>query len=172
MVALLLGVVVLPAARAAVPSPANKTIVFGRSIGAVKLGMPFDDAKTIWGTADTCATTEATRVPKNYCRWVNSEDGGSLTITAASTAAGAKVAEITLIVGINPDSGAPVYTGAGLAFKTKDGFGIGAKEKALKKAYPKVKDEFSNTLVLKAAKSVTHFSRFKGRITQVDIVVR
>jgi len=120
---MLVAALVLPAsAQAKLPAPAVKTVVFGKSVAGVSLGMPLAAAKAAWGPGSKCAGTT--------CTW---------SATPATPATGAKLAftvkkgEVVTILVQDGTGG----TAAGIKrFRTAKKIGIGATLAALRKAYP------------------------------------
>lgn len=120
---LLVAALAIPAsAQAKLPAPAVKTVVFGKSVAGVSLGMTKAAAKAAWGPGSVCAGTT--------CTW---------SATPASPTTGAKLAftvkkgKVVTILVQNGTGGAS----AGVKrFRTAKKIGIGSTLAATRKAYP------------------------------------
>ena len=122
-----LSFIALPAAALAqLPKPTSKLIVPGASIGGVRQGMSLAAVRKAWGPGGISQTGGACRVGQGACIWTgaSSKERALLRIADNGTVAG-----VTIM-------GGPASPLARL--KTSQGFGLGTKLAALKKAYPGV----------------------------------
>jgi hypothetical protein len=121
-----------PAAEAAMPKFSSKTIVVNKSIGGVKLGAKSAAGKKAWGAGSVCDLSNCfwrvrpQDTSKGDARFVFGEDG--------------KIRTIQIDV-IRNAKGKFSFKSPLTAVKTSKNIGIGSKVAALKKAYPKAKDE-------------------------------
>lgn len=123
--ALVLGAMLAPAAEAKLPTPSVKTIVTGKSVAGVKLGMTLSAAKKKWGAGSKCGAG-AFGPGASQCTWsvTSSPQSPKLILLAI----GGKVRAISIDGGTG---GADIK-----AFKTSKGVGIGSSLSALKAAHP------------------------------------
>jgi hypothetical protein len=159
-------VLALPvAAQAKLPSPKSKTIVFGKSIAGVKLGMSLDAAKKVWGTGSICADSVGATVTTTKCSWADKKNG-----SATFTTTNGKVTVISLSPAVkNVLKQQFKLSGPITAFKTSKGIAIGSTLKALQKAYPKAKDGAADTLAIRSGSVVTSFGNENGKISVISI---
>ncbi len=143
-----------PAAQATLPKFSDKTIVVGKSIGGVKLGMGAAAAKKAWGGAKGCALFgTASCIYRPAGETQSSAGEGSFGFP------GGKVTSVYIAAPIGAKG--PVYKAPLSTPKTDKGIGIGSKLAAAKKAYPKAK--LSGTYLTVAGKGgVTTTFQFYG----------
>src|SRR3954452_23318053 len=113
-----LGVCLLgaPAADAKLPAKGGKSIVPGRSIGGVKIGMDAAAAVKKWGKGGTCDTAIGVS-----CSWEGTMKQGSLRFDLT----GGKVSTIVIEAGQKPKTFDPVYKGPITKWKTSKDVRIG-----------------------------------------------
>lgn len=126
----LLVLLAVPSAHATLPKFADKTIVVGKSIGGVKLGMGAAAAKKAWGGAKGCALFGSAS-----CIY---RPAGSTQSSAGEGSFGFPGGKVTSVY-IAAPLGAKgyLYKPPLSTPKTDKGIGIGSKLAAAKKAYPK-----------------------------------
>src|SRR3954468_13621602 len=120
--------VVAPAAEAKLPANGGKSIVPGRSIGGVKLGMDAAGAAKKggeggWGDAAGGLS----------CRWEGTMRQGQMRFDVT----GGKVSTIVIEAGQKPSTFEPVYSGPITKWKTKKGVRIGTKLATVGRKYRK-----------------------------------
>jgi hypothetical protein len=122
---LALTLVVAPVADAKLPAPKVTTVVVGKSVAGVKLGMTLTAAKQKWGAGSKCGAAAA-GPGATQCTWSNSSspNGAKLILLGI----GGKVRAIVVDGG---PGGAAIE-----AFRTTKGIGIGSTTAALKAAHP------------------------------------
>lgn len=156
---------VAPAAQAKLPAPKSKTVVFGKSIGGVKLGASLAAAKAAWGTGGTCKDQIGNPTLKQTkCTWFDSKNG-----VADFTVTNGKVTSVTLQASYDIKKQQSRLSGPITAFQTAKGIRIGSTFKALKKAYPKAQDGAADTFVILSGKITTSFGNARGKISLVAI---
>ena len=154
----MVGLLVLaPPAVAALPG-GSKTIVPGRSIGGVKIGMPAEDARKLWGKGGSCD-----ELIKSTCRYADRFEA-ALQFEVVN----GKVSSVAIRVATN-DQGTPRYRGTILRWKTAKKIGIGSSQRSLIRAYPKVKPSPSG-LDLVAGTRRTVFATSGGRVSEIAII--
>jgi hypothetical protein len=147
-------------ADAGLPSPKSKTIVPGRSIGGVRLGMPAQAAVKAWGKGGSCDTAIGVE-----CRWSGTPKQGSAYFDLRN----GSVVSITLQVGQKPN-GIPIYNGPILAWKTSKHIGIGATLQKVLKAYPKARPN-GGGVGITSGKRQTLFDSSGGRVARLSITL-
>ncbi len=165
-VALLTSAVVLAlpaAAQAKLPSPKSKTIVFGKSIGGVKLGMSLAAAKKAWGKGGKCADTSA-QIRQTRCDWLDKKNGD-----ANFTVSNGRVTYIGLSPAVSSKTQKAKLSGPIAKFRTSKHIGMGSTLKALRKAYPKARDGAADTLAIRSGDVTTAFGNQGGRIAGISI---
>ena len=141
VLALTLGLVVVPSAQAKLPKPKTTLIVPGKSIGGVTLNMSEAKAKRLWGRGAKCTTSPGYGdVPSSdLCDWRDKGDP-SYAAVAHITFNGGKVYLINLATAHTTDPRTFKPTGRQFAaWKTAKGIAIGSKSSAVHKAYPAAK---------------------------------
>jgi hypothetical protein len=150
----------LPAAAdATLPAKGGKSIVPGRSIGGVKIGMDAAAAVKKWGKGGTCDTAIGVS-----CRWDGTMKQGSLRFDLT----GGKVSTIVIEAGQKPKTFEPVYKGPITKWKTSKGVHIGTTLRRVGKKYPKAQPD-GGGLVLASGKRKTYFSSSLGRASTITI---
>jgi hypothetical protein len=130
----LAGLVLAPAAGAALPSNRDKTIVPGASIGGVKIGIGGRKAVATWGPS-RCA--EAADILCHYEASVSSANFN--TGNAAFQLIDGKVTGVSLTAAYSFDRNrhiVPAVSRALAKYKSDSGIGLGATVPQLKRAYP------------------------------------
>jgi hypothetical protein len=122
------------AAQAKLPAPKTKTIVFGKSLGGIKLGSSLAAAKQAWGPGSSCGDAAVPPLGAfKQCTWSTTpgaqpDRGAKLTLVSTK----GKVVAITIANGTGG-------TKAGIkGFRTAKRIGIGATLEAVRKAYPAI----------------------------------
>jgi len=152
-------VALLPAtASAALPAPKTTTIVPGRSIAGVAVGMSVKRALAAWGPGSAC--TEATVL--DTCSWIGTDRQGSASFLVVK----GKIARVTISTGRKGSS--LVYAGPLQTWKTRKKMHLGVTTYAVVKAYPKVRGSGSGP-VLGSGNHTTTFQVSSGRIYQIDV---
>jgi hypothetical protein len=146
-------------AGASLPSPKSKTVVPGRSIGGVSIGMAAQAAVKAWGKGGSCDAAIGAE-----CRWSGTPKQGSAYFDVGRNG---KVTNITLQVGQKPN-GVPIYKGPILAWKTSKNIGIGATLRDVLKAYPKAQAN-GGGVGITSGKRDTQFDSSGGRVARLSI---
>jgi hypothetical protein len=149
-----------PAAEAKLPAKGGKTIVPGRSIGGVKIGMDAAAAVKKWGKGGSCDTAIGTS-----CRWDGSMKQGNMRFDITN----GKVSTIVIEAGQQPTTYEPVYKGPITKWKTAKGVRIGTDLRKVGQKYPKAQPD-GGGLVLASGKRKTYFSSSGGRTESISIV--
>lgn len=150
---------VAPAAASAVlPTPKTTTIVPGKSIAGVAVGMSVRRALAAWGPGSTC--TEAT--VQDACYWQGTDRQGNASFNVVK----GKVVQITISTGRKGND--LVYAGPLQAWKTRKKIRLGAKTYAVVRAYPKVRSSGSGP-VLGSGNHTTTFQVSGERIYQINV---
>jgi hypothetical protein len=147
-----------PAADAKLPSKGGKSIVPGKSIGGVKLGMDAAAAVKKWGTGGSCDAAIGTS-----CLWQGTMKQGSARFDVAN----GKVSNIVLTAG-QDSRYYPVYKGPITKWKTSKKVAIGTTLRTVGKKYPKAKPDGSG-LQLRSGKVSTFFESSLGRVASIAI---
>jgi hypothetical protein len=149
----------LPAtASAALPTPKTTTIVPGKSIGGVAVGMSVKRALAIWGPGSLC--TEAT--VQDSCNWIGTDRQGAASFNVVK----GKVVLITISTGRKGDD--LIYAGPLQKWKTRKKVRLGVTAYAVFKAYPKVHGSGSGPQ-LGSGNHTTTFQTSSGRIYQINV---
>jgi hypothetical protein len=111
------------------PKFPSKLIVPGKSAGGVSIGERATKAIRAWGGNSNCAPSSSLV----ECIWGSDANGTDGTISLSF--ANGKVTLITLQLNANT-SGVPVFKGAMMALKTKQGIGLKSTVAQLEKHYP------------------------------------
>jgi hypothetical protein len=154
----LLGLAV-PAAEAKLPAKGGKSIVPGKSIGGVKLGMDAAAAVKKWGKGGTCDAVVSTS-----CRWDGTMRQGSLRFDVTN----GKVSTIVITAGQKPQTYEPVYKGPITKWKTSKKVGIGTALRTVAKKYPKAFPD-GGGLQLRSGKIATYFESSLGGVASITI---
>jgi hypothetical protein len=149
-----------PAAEAKLPAKGGKSIVPGKSIGGVKIGMDAAAAVKKWGKGGSCDTTIGAS-----CRWEGSMKQGSMRFDLDRNG---KVSTIVIEAGQKPVSFEPVYKGPITKWKTSKGVHIGTTLRTVGKKYPKAKPD-GGGLALQSGRRTTFFSSSLGRTETITI---
>jgi hypothetical protein len=157
--ALVLGLMLIPAAEAKLPTPSVTTIVTGKSVAGVKLGMTLTSAKQKWGAGSKCGAG-AFGPGAKQCTWsVTSSPQSSKLILLAI---GGKVRSIVVDGGTG---GADIK-----AFKTAKGIGIGSSLGALKAAHPGLGSSLGpDNPSLGAGATITSFYVKGGHVRSIQV---
>lgn len=164
--AVALALLVAPAAQATLPKFSDKTIVVGKSIGGVKLGMSGAAAKKAWGGAKGCLAFGTAS-----CIY---RDAGSTQSNTGEGSFGFPKGKVTSIY-IQAPIGAkgPKYVAPLSTPKTDKGIGLGSTVGAVKKAYPKAVLQGSYVTLAGKGGVTTSFSLYgdgaKRRVQRVEI---
>ena len=156
---LALALAVAPVADAKLPTPKVTTIVIGKSVAGVKLGMTLTAAKQHWGSGSKCGPAAA--APGSIqCTWSTSSSPNGAKLILLSI--GGKIRAIVVDGG---PGGAAIE-----AFRTSKDIGIGSTAAALKAAHPGI----ANTLgpdnpSLGSGASMTSFFVKNGRIRSLQV---
>jgi hypothetical protein len=146
------------AASAKLPSPSSKTIVPGRSIGGVKLGMDARTAVKKWGRGGSCQASIGAS-----CTWQGTPKQGSAVFIVTE----GKVSSIRIEVGQKPND-EPYYRGPLTKWRTPKRIGPGSRIRAVQKAYPKAKPG-GGGLELASGGRRTLFDSSLGRVAAITI---
>lgn len=119
-------------ASAALPAAKSKTIVPGRSIAGVKVGMTAAQALAAWGSAGTDCTAQSTRTDCYY-RGTARQGDAHFTLDTAG-----KVTLVSVQIG-QMSNGNPIYSGPLTKWRTSKRIGLGSTTRQVVKAYPKAK---------------------------------
>jgi hypothetical protein len=149
----------VPAAEAKLPAKGGKSIVPGKSIGGVKLGMDAAAAVKKWGKGGTCDEVVGTS-----CRWDGTMKQGSLRFDVTD----GRVSTIVIEAGQNPKNYYPVYKGPITKWKTSKKVRIGTTLQKVAKKYPKAFPD-GGGLQLRSGKISTYFSSSLGRVATISI---
>lgn len=156
--ALVLALMLIPAAQAKLPAPSVSTVVPGKSVAGVKLGMTLSAAKTKWGAGSTCGP--AAWPNATQCTWSVTSAPKSPKLTLVSI--GGKVRAIAIDGGTG---GAAIK-----AFKTSKGIGIGSTRAALTGAYGTLETALGpDNPSLGTGKTVTSFYVKGGRVQSMQV---
>lgn len=157
--ALILALMLVPAAQAKLPAPSVKTIVAGKSVAGVKLGMSISAAKQKWGTGSKCGAA-AMGPGSTQCTWATTGSGNSPKLILLFM--GGKVRAITVDGGTG---GAAIK-----AFKTPKGIGIGSTLAALQAAHPGLGTSLGpDNASLGSGGTITSFYVKGGRIKSLQV---
>lgn len=150
--------VAAPAADAKLPPNGGKSIVPGKSIGGVKLGMDAAAAVKKWGKGGSCDAAVGSQ-----CLWQGTMKQGSLRFDVANN----KVSNIVMTAG-QDSKYYPVYKGPITKWKTSKKVRIGTTLRKVAKKYPKAKPDGSG-LELRSGKNSTFFESSLGRVASIAI---
>jgi hypothetical protein len=156
---LLLMLVAAPAAEAKLPAKGGKSIVPGRSIGGVKLGMDATAAVKKWGKGGSCDVAVDTS-----CRWDGTMRQGRMRFEVTN----GKVSTIVIEAGQQPSTFEPVYSGPITKWKTKKGVRLGTTLFKVAKKYPRASPD-GGGLVLASGTRRTYFASSGGRTASITI---
>lgn len=150
----------VPAADAHLPLKGGKSIVPGKSIGGVKLGMDATVAVQKWGgKGSTCEAAVSTS-----CLWAGTMRQGSLRFDVTN----GKVSTIVITAGQKPQTFEPVYKGPITRWRTSKNVGIGTLMRTVGKRYPKAFPD-GGGLQLRSGKIATYFESSLGRAASITI---
>lgn len=159
LVALAALLAVPATATAALPVVKTTTIVPGRSIAGLKVGMTVPQALAAWGTGTTC--TAETRQAYCYYRGTERQGDASFIVDKAG-----KVVTITISAGrkgINL-----VYAGPLQRWRTTKGIRLGSTTAQVVKAYPKAKGA-GYGIQLGSGSRTTALATSAGRMYQISV---
>ena len=149
----------LPAtASAALPTPKTTTIVPGKSIAGVAVGMSVKRALAAWGLGSSC--TEAT--VHDSCNWIGTDRQGAASFNVVK----GKVVQVTISTGRKGND--LIYAGPLQTWKTRKNVRLGTTTYAVVKAYPKVRSSGTGP-VLGSGNHTTTFQVSDGRIYQINV---
>ena len=149
----------LPAtASAALPTPKTTTIVPGKSIAGVAVGMSVKRALAAWGPGSSC--TEAT--VQDACYWIGTDRQGDASFNVVK----GKVVLITISTGRKGND--LIYAGPLQTWKTRKKVRLGTTTYAVVKAYPKVRSSGTGP-VLGSGNHTTTFQVSGERIYQINV---
>ena len=149
----------LPAtASAALPTPKTTTIVPGRSIAGVAVGMSVKRALAAWGPGSAC--TEAT--VHDSCNWIGTDRQGAASFNVVK----GKVVQVTISTGRKGND--LIYAGPLQKWKTRKKVRLGTTTYAVVKAYPKVRSSGTGP-VLGSGNHTTTFQVSGERIYQINV---
>jgi hypothetical protein len=164
--AVALTLLVAPAAQATLPKFSDRTIVVGKSIGGVKLGMGAAAAKKAWGGAKGCLAFGSAS-----CIY---RDAGSTQSNTGEGSFGFPGGKVTSIY-IQAPFGAkgPRYVPPLSTPKTAKGIRLGSTVGAVKKAYPKAVLQGTFMTLTGKGGVTTSFSLYgdgaKRRVQRIEI---
>lgn len=158
--ALASALVVPVVAQAKLPAPAVKTVVFGKSVAGVKLGMSLAAAKAAWGPGSKCAAKK--------CTWSTTPN--------AQRDLGARLSFVLnkgKVVAIIVQDGTGGAKAGIKKFRTAKNIGIGSTSAAVRKAYPAL-GPFSGSVGfgnanLGSGKTVTNFQFVNDKLDAFQI---
>ncbi len=150
----------LPAtASAELPTPKSTTIVPGKSMGGVSIGMSIKRALKVWGEGSDC-TEESVRTS---CYWTGTDRQGMASLSISPTG---KVTLISISTGRKGDD--LVYAGPLQKWKTRKKIRLGVSTYRVGKAYPQVKGAGYGVKIGRG-NHTTGFQGSSGRIYQIFI---
>lgn len=127
--ALVLALVAAAPASADLPKPKSTTIVPGKSIAGVKVGMTVGQALAVWGPSPDC--TADTRLAICWYRGTLQQGDASFTV------ANGKVRTVGISTGRRGTD--LIYSGPLQRWRTRKGIKLGSTVRQIVKAYPKTK---------------------------------
>lgn len=152
----------LPAGATASPLPTPSTTLIkpSKSIGGVSLGATAAKAFDAWGQGKC----------KQDHEFFTCTYGAKGQGAAVFSITGGAVSTISISVGVTK-AGKPKYSGSLLELKTAKGIGLGSTRKAVKRAYPKVKDGGAAGILRLEGKGprFTTLTVTKGRVTTIAV---
>jgi hypothetical protein len=160
--ALILALVLVPAAEAKLPNPKVTTIVPGKSVAGVKLGMRLAVAKQTWGPGSKCGAGAA-GPGSTSCTWsatpnAQPDRGPKLILLSI----GGKVRAITVDGGTG---GTAIKT-----FRTAKGIGVGSTLAALRAAYAGLGTSLGpDNPSLGSGPTITSFYVKGGRVKSIQV---